>query len=323
MINMPQIDPKLLQALIQQEQGGTMLNQPQQQPVNLQPATPTPKQVDVGGMLDIPQVQQTQNLIQGSVMPEEPKDLAPMLPPTNPETPPQGVMVSGEGYAMNNLETLASANNSLLPEGEKFGFETSWTGQNDTYGGPGMSANQEWVDSIDYSAGANGKTIGQVTGSGGDIDPWGRPVQWSEGDVVEGAKLGQIVDTPAGKYLIVNGADGQLALKGLEGAMHGGGQYFFNMSKKGHHVGINPLTGDVWYQSAPSVQEIPGADYWSSVAWDPNVREQVRNGELPIPTEVRGADPAGMFGTNGSQTSWQDLLDPNNTVLNGLFGGRG
>lgn len=111
----------------------------------------------------------------------------------------------------------------------------------------------------------------------GDINPnTGQPIVWTEGSIQKGVKLGEIVDTPAGRYMVVNGADGQLALKGLQGAAHGGGDFFFNMVNKGHHVGINPQTGDVWYQSAPEVRaaaeraEAAGGDFWTAYQGGPD-----------------------------------------------------
>ena len=166
---------------------------------------------------------------------------------------------------MQGFEMIKNANDELLPEGEEWGFADNTQGG--PYGGPSLYESDEWIDNIDYNAGKQGKTIGALTGQGngslsnrkgtgsmGDINPnTGKPIVWTEGEVVQAAKLGEVIDTPAGRYMVVNGANGQLALKGMKGAKHGGGNYFFNMVNKGHHVGINPKTGDVWYQGAPEV----------------------------------------------------------------------
>lgn len=253
---------------------------------------PRPPQVQQPrpSMFDTQPVQKTAPVQPMAQQPPAPTQPAPALPAgpeaTLPSAPPE---LSSEGAQAQNMETLRDYHETLLPEGQEFGFESNWSGQSTMYGGPGMSESQDWIDSIDYAKGSQGKTIGNITGAGGDKDHWGRDVEWSEGTIYEGNKLGDVISTPAGDYLVVNAADGQLALKPLKGAKHGGGQFFFNMTNKGHHVGINPLTGDVWYQAAPSVQEIEGVDYLSSLAWDPEYRDAVRRGDEPIPTQVRRA----------------------------------
>lgn len=189
---------------------------------------------------------------------------------------------------MQGFEMIKNANDELLPEGEEWGFSDNTQGG--PYGGPSLYESDEWINNIDYNAGKQGKTIGALTGQGngslsnrkgagsmGDMNPnTGKPIVWTEGEVVQGAKLGEVVDTPAGRYMVVNGANGQLALKGLKGAAHGGGNYFFNMVNKGHHVGINPKTGDVWYQGAPEVlaaaerSSAAGGDFWTALQGGPD-----------------------------------------------------
>ena len=189
---------------------------------------------------------------------------------------------------MQGFEMIKNANDELLPEGEEWGFADNTQGG--PYGGPSLYESDEWINNIDYNAGKYGKTIGALTGQGngslsnrkgtgsmGDINPnTGKPIVWTEGEVVQGAKLGEVIDTPAGRYMVVNGANGQLALKGLKGAKHGGGNYFFNMVNKGHHVGINPKTGDVWYQGAPELlaaaerSSAAGGDFWTALQGGPD-----------------------------------------------------
>ena len=204
---------------------------------------------------------------------------------------------------MQGFEMIKNANDELLPEGEEWGFADNTQGG--PYGGPSLYESDEWINNIDYNAGKQGKTIGALTGQGndslsnrkgtgsmGDINPnTGKPIIWTEGEIVQGAKLGEIIDTPAGRYMVVNGANGQLALKGLKGAKHGGGNYFFNMTNKGHHVGINPKTGDVWYQGAPEVlaaaerSSAAGGDFWTALqggpddngVWDDERRDRFYN----------------------------------------------
>jgi len=153
----------------------------------------------------------------------------------------------------NKFESLTRANDALLGEGQEWGFSDGASGQWGTYGGPGFSQTQDKIDEIDLNRTGYG-THGLV---GGDMNLGAlySDAGWTKADVSKG-KLGQVVSTPMGDYMIVNGMDGQLALKGLKGAKHGGGNYFFRTVHEGYHLGINPKTGDVWFQQAPEVVEL-------------------------------------------------------------------
>ena len=234
---------------------------------------------------------------------------------------------------MQGFEMIKNANDELLPEGEEWGFADNTQGG--PYGGPSLYESDEWISNINYDAGKQGKTIGAVTGQGngslsnrkgtgsmGDINPnTGKPIVWTEGEVVQAAKLGEVVDTPAGRYMVVNGANGQLALKGLKGAKHGGGNYFFNMVNKGHHVGINPKTGDVWYQGAPEVlaaaerSSAAGGDFWTALqggpddngVWDAQRRDDFHkygSGGAPA-----GGSSAGGRGPAAQAPTWGHIDD--------------
>lgn len=148
------------------------------------------------------------------------------------------------------FESLQRANDALLGEGQEWGFSDGAPGQWGTYGGPGFSQTQDRIDEIDLNRTGYG-TNGLV---GGDMNlgMLYKDAGWTKADVSRGS-LGQVVSTPLGDYMIVNGMDGQLALKGLKGAKHGGGDYFFRTVHEGYHMGINPETGDVWFQQAPEV----------------------------------------------------------------------
>jgi hypothetical protein len=215
-------------------------------------------------------------------------------PPFTPDTPPQEVQpfyVSSAGEeddqgrtSMQRLEALTAANKALIPEGYEAGFESS---SNIHLMYTGLAPRENELNP-DYEAGMQGNTVGGI----GNTDPWGEDITWSEPTTWEAKQLGDIIETPAGTYLVVNGADGKKALMGLNDAKHGGGQYFYNMVNKGHHVGINPNTGDVWYQQAPDYLEIPGYDYMSSITWDPETRRRAFAGELPPQREleIQGRD---------------------------------
>ena len=152
------------------------------------------------------------------------------------------------------FESLQRANDALLGEGQQWGFSDGATGQWGTYGGPGFSHSAEKIAEIDLDRTGYG-TSGLV---GGDMNlgKLYEQAEWTQADVHRGAHLGQVIETPMGEYMVVNGMDGQLALKGLKGARHGGGDYFFRTVDEGYHMGIDPTTGDVWFQQAPGVVDL-------------------------------------------------------------------
>lgn len=248
------------------------------------------------------------------------------------------------------FEMIKQANDELLPEGESWGFSDNTQGG--PYGGPSLYESDEWVNNIDYNAGKYGKTIGALTGQGngslsgrkgagsmGDRNPNnGDPIVWTEGSVQKGVNLGEIVDTPAGRYMVVNGANGQLALKGLEGAKHGGGNYFFNMTNKGHHVGINPKTGDVWYQGAPEVlaaaerSSAAGGDFWTAFqggpdddgVWSKDRIDRFLNGGVNGTggQSAGGQSTSGGVPVMGNVSDWKPVEEDRGPVWgSGLFSG--
>lgn len=214
----------------------------------------------------------------------------------------------------NKFESLTRANDALLGEGQEWGFSDGATGQWGTYGGPGFSQTQDKIDEIDLNRTGYG-THGLV---GGDMNLGAlyRDAGWTKADVSKG-KLGQVVSTPMGDYMIVNGMDGQLALKGLKGAKHGGGNYFFRTVHEGYHLGINPKTGDVWFQQAPEVVELArkvkaaGGDFITAMTsgigsgdlgvWTKErVERFMQYGSTGISRQMAGVDGGGGF-------SWTDL----------------
>ena len=148
---------------------------------------------------------------------------------------------------------LNQQNLELVPEG----YEA--TGQTNTIidlmygggGGPGPNASNP-----DYEAGNKGQTVGGI----GNTDAWGNPINWSIPKTAT-YSVGDVVKTPAGEYLVVNGKDGTMALMPLNGAASGPGNTFYNLTKGEHHIGINPETGEVWYQQAA------GYTNWDQTEW--------------------------------------------------------
>lgn len=212
------------------------------------------------------------------------------------------------------FEILQRANDKLLGEGQEWGFEEGAHGQWGTYGGPGFSLEQSKIDRIDFDRYGTGG--GNVLVGGQKMSSLYRDAVWDKAQVQQG-QLGQVVKTPMGDYMVVNGMDGQLALKGLKGSRHGGGNYFFSMVDEGYHLGIHPETGEVWFQQAPNVVELAdkvraaGGDFITAMTsgigsgdlgvWTKErVERFMQYGSTGISRQMAGVDGGGGF-------SWTDL----------------
>jgi len=99
----------------------------------------------------------------------------------------------------------------------------------------------------DWEAGSSGDTVGGI----GDTAAFGEDINWSRPDRYT-ASAGEVVNTPAGRYKVVETGTG-FALEPLEGAVRGVQPTLNNMYSGEHHFGINPETGEVWYQRAQSI----------------------------------------------------------------------
>ena len=99
----------------------------------------------------------------------------------------------------------------------------------------------------DWDAGASGDTVGGI----GNTAAFGEDINWSRPDRYT-ASAGEVVNTPAGRYRVVETGTG-FALEPLEGAVRGVQPTINNMYSGEHHFGINPETGEVWYQQAKSI----------------------------------------------------------------------
>lgn len=233
---------------------------PQPAPSMLTPEVSGPQQMPTPQEVAAPSTQQ----------PLPPKPEGPYINPldeyyvTDAQNKAEGentnVYVSGTGREDENglsqmarLEILDAANQDLVPEGYETGFQGNSL-IHMMYGGglnPGPKASNP-----DYQAGQNGDTVGGV----GNTDAWGNDINWSRPQTAQGG-LGEVISTPAGDYLVVNGAEGNLALMPLSGAKASVGKFFYNMTNGEHHVGINPKTGEVWYQQAA------GYTNWDQTQW--------------------------------------------------------
>lgn len=96
----------------------------------------------------------------------------------------------------------------------------------------------------DWEAAESGRTIGRL----GDTDGWGKPVLWTAAsrDILA---AGEVFETPAGNYQVVTNQWGDLVLRPLDDAWRSAGETFRSLTAAGHHIGVHPKTGEVWYQA--------------------------------------------------------------------------
>lgn len=113
------------------------------------------------------------------------------------------------------------------------------------YGGMGPVSATNNSRNPDYEAGMFGNTLGGI----GNTDADGFDINWSTPFVATSVE-GQMIDTPAGTYQVIKTPYGDLALRPMEGASRAAGDYFNNLTHGQHHIGINPETGEIWYQEA-------------------------------------------------------------------------
>jgi hypothetical protein len=177
--------------------------------------------------------------------------------------PLAGIYVDGysaiDENGLTQVQRLANVltpyNDSILPGGRSAGFSNGYL-MHMSFVGLAASAGDS---SPDFGADESGDTIGGV----GNTDPWGNDIFWAEAETAI-VSLGDVVVTGAGDYQVVQAAEDQLALRPLDEALSPGYDYFFNDIMRGHHVGIDPESGVVWYQVAPCVVEElgSGGDFW-------------------------------------------------------------
>lgn len=150
--------------------------------------------------------------------------------------------------------------------------------------------------SPDYDAGNKGQTVGGI----GNTDSMGRPIKWGKPDRQQGT-AGEIVETPAGSYRVVQSEFGY-ELEPLEGASKGFQPTLANITHGKHHVGINPATGEVWYQEALSV---PTPFSLSSVPFEETAGGGVVDPNAPDPSTNTSTNP-NLSGSTQQQST--DML---------------
>lgn len=168
-------------------------------------------------------------------------------------------------------------------------------------GGPAKIDQSNNAMNPNYQAGFNGQTVGGI----GNTDAFGNPVNWSQPQGQQ-LKEGDTHSTPAGDYKVEKNPWGQFVLVPQGDALKSTGAYLTNMTAGQHHVGINPNTGEVWYQEAAGGTNFSGGG--NSYYENPNG---------PGYTPPNGGGNNGGGNNSGGGRSAQDVLK------NGITGADG
>ena len=236
----------------------------------------------------------------------------------NPDAPPPPASEGGPtAYQIAQHEGLLDSN-GMLSNGMSPIVSAMYGGGI----GPISPANN--ASNPDYLAGLNGKTVGGI----GDLDGWAQPINWStpQGGI---ATEGTVFETPLGNYTVSTNPWGQYVLVPQEGAAQTHSPYITNMTQGKHHFGINPETGEVWYQEAAGYTNYdldnPSGPYYEN----PN-----GPGYTPPGSTNPNSNPNSNSGNNnsnaqGAGSSWLDVLSRGGNDLEswdqylGLFTGLG
>ena len=90
---------------------------------------------------------------------------------------------------------------------------------------------------------------------------WGKDINWSA-PTTQTLSVGDTFETPAGNYQAVDNGYGQIGLVAMDGAIQTAGDIIYNTAAGDHHFGVDPNTGEAWYQGAqgttPGLYETAG-----------------------------------------------------------------
>lgn len=203
--------------------------------------------------------------------------------PVNNQVAQQATQQPPNAYQLMDQQGMLDENGFLLNNPNVHGIVAAMYGGGGT--GPISGSNQAM--NPNYQAGQNGQTLGGL----GDTDGWGNKVNWSQ---PQGGAMsaGDTFETPAGSYKVSTNAHGQFVLVPMDGAPSGTSPYITNMSHGQHHIGINPQTGEAWYQESAGATNYSGGG--NSVTVNPN---------------GPGYDPGGDDdGGSSSGRSWKDVF---------------
>ena len=146
----------------------------------------------------------------------------------------------------------------------------------------------------DWNAPKSYSTVGGI----GNTDAWGNKIYWSP-PLGKQLTEGEPFTTPAGTYTVSKNPWGQYVLVPEGDAIRGAGPYVTNIHAGEHHVGINPQTGEVWYQKAAGFTNFSGGgDSYTQVEGSPPAPNDPNNG---------GGNNGGNNGGNSGK-SWLEVL---------------
>ena len=211
-------------------------------------------------------------------------------PPADQGGPTAMELAINEGYANEN-GMLSNGVHSIV---------------NAMYGGGIKEITKGQQLNPNYQAGLNGQTLGGI----GDTDAWGNRVNWSQPQL-KNLKEGDIFEAgSSGSYKVATNPWGQLVLEPMDGAVKSSSPYITNMTTGNNHFGINPETGDVWFQEAAGQANFSGGG--NSFTVNPN-------GPGYTPPNGGGNNGGNNGGANQGST-WQDILNGGLSNSGGLDG---
>ena len=189
---------------------------------------------------------------------------------------PEAFAASGYSLPTVNGVSVGNIGNPAYPDGQSY-QGTTYSG---TAANPNFNSGAPVLDGSinpDYAAGNSGDTVGGVgnsSGMGYDIE-WGAPS-------TQTMQAGEVFSTPAGDYQAVDNGYGQLGLAPIGNASTSGGEIIYNLAHGEHHVGIDPNTGQAWYQQAqgelPGLYEVPESMITNSSEGQADANAQKING---------------------------------------------
>jgi len=150
---------------------------------------------------------------------------------------PQAFAASGYSLPTAGGVSVADIGGPSFPEGQGYqGYSST------AQGGPALDG----AINPDYAAAQQGDTVGGI----GNTTGFGKDINWSA-PTTQALSVGDVFSTPAGDYRAVDNGYGQIGLV-AEGdvAVSNSGDIIYNTSSGDHHFGVDPNTGEAWYQGA-------------------------------------------------------------------------
>ena len=140
----------------------------------------------------------------------------------------------------------------------------------------------------DYQAGQQGDTVGGIGNTAG----MGEDINWSP-PKTKALAVGDVFETPAGDYEAVDNGYGQIGLVPIGDAVRSGGDIIYNTAAGGHHFGVNPNTGEAWYQEAQGTIPAAGFSNGGSIPLRSSLgnTEVAAGGIANVPTEFSASMP--------------------------------